>query len=179
MARKVRFIVLGDSILKEKLKGLTDSEAKNVIQRACRDAMKVVQKAAKAAAPKKTGALRRSIRVRAIKRSRVRIGARVTTSASDNMYTGKTFYGAFQEYGWTWKPRKKTASDFVGPRRKGYRARPKAAEFVGPRRTNRGREYLKGAIDSTRTKAYEIFNAQIDDHLQKVFAKRKTKGVQK
>lgn len=53
---------------------------------------------AKNAVPKQTGALRKSIKVRALKRSRVRVGVRIGMAEKD--FTGETFYGSFLEYGW-------------------------------------------------------------------------------
>jgi hypothetical protein len=204
MAKKVRIILLGDGIIKEKIKNLSDSEAKNVIQSACREAMKWTQKEAKKLAPKKTGALRRSIRVRATKRSRVRIGARVTTSASDNMYSGKTFYGAFLEYGWKTKGRKdanRRAASAMTRRLTRSNARQgrlspfaseralqqvRLAEYADKQTANRkpkerreikAREYMKRAIDRTKDECYEIFGRMVDVHIRKVMAKRKTKAL--
>lgn len=110
MARRVRVLVLGGDELKEKLRGLADKQAKQVIRGACREAMKLTQATAKALAPSKTGALRRSIRVRTLSARSKRIGARVTTSHKDNLFSGKTFYGAFQEWGWKTGSRKNTSA---------------------------------------------------------------------
>lgn len=108
MPKKVRLLLIGDAELRAKLSALTDAEARKAVLGATREAAKVIQAEAKRTAPKRTGALRRSIKVRAIKRSRKRIGMRVTTSKLDSVYQGKTFYGAFQEYGWKTGARRNT-----------------------------------------------------------------------
>lgn len=71
---------------------------KRVWRKACRAAAKVILPRARANAPKQTGQLRKALRVRALKRSRVYVGARVTVGA-DKWYTGDTFYAAFVEFG--------------------------------------------------------------------------------
>jgi HK97 gp10 family phage protein len=70
-------------------------------KQAARTAAKVVQKRAQQHAPVDEGDLRKSIKVRALKRSRKnrKVGVRVVTSASDNLFQGKQFYGGFLEYG--------------------------------------------------------------------------------
>lgn len=54
------------------------------------------------------GALRKSIRVRAAKRSRTSVGMVVTTSDSDNLFQGDQFYGGFVEFGHFQGKRKRT-----------------------------------------------------------------------
>lgn len=73
------------------------SEAKKALRTASREGAKVVARAAKAKVPKDTGTLRRSIRVRSIKRSRVKVGSRVITG--EGFFKGETFYGGFVEFG--------------------------------------------------------------------------------
>ena len=87
----------GDKRLNKKLAKLAGKDARKVIRKAVRPALKVVQKQAKKEAPRDTGALRRAIRVRAIKRSRTRVGASVVLGAP--FFTGDTFYGSFLEFG--------------------------------------------------------------------------------
>jgi HK97 gp10 family phage protein len=62
---------------------------------------------AKDLAPQDEGNLEESIRIRPLKRSRKtphRVGVRVMTSESDSLFQGKTFYGAFQEFGTAYLP---------------------------------------------------------------------------
>lgn len=151
---KYRINLEGDRVLQAKLRGLTDSQAKKAIVGACREAIKVIQSEARTLAPKRTGALRRSIKVRSIARSRKRIGVRVTTSKTDNMYAGKTFYAAFQEFGW------KTGS------RRGNKT-----EKARPRRQIQGIEFMRKAAQTKSGAALEIFKLKIDDYIKKVISK--------
>src|SRR5581483_10818933 len=64
----------------------------NAIRKGSRLGAKVVLSAAKALAPVKTGTLKRGLKVRAMKRSRKRIGAEV-------QFKTDPFYGGFVEYG--------------------------------------------------------------------------------
>jgi hypothetical protein len=62
-----------------------------------RRAAKELVKPNKDATPVRTGLLRKSVKVRSI-RSRTDIG--FTTGYSEKNFVGKTFYGAFLEFGW-------------------------------------------------------------------------------
>lgn len=73
------------------------SEAKKAMRMAAKEGAKIVAADAKAKVPRDTGALRQSIRVRAIKRSRVKVGSRVVTG--EGFFKGDTYYGGFVEYG--------------------------------------------------------------------------------
>lgn len=54
------------------------------------------------------GDLKKSIKVRAAKRSRTSIGMNVQTGATDNLFVGDQFYGAFVEFGHFQGKRKRT-----------------------------------------------------------------------
>lgn len=55
------------------------------------------------------GDLRKSIKVKAAKRSRVSVGVNVVTGATDNVFVGDQFYGAFVEFGHFMGKRKRSA----------------------------------------------------------------------
>jgi len=86
------------------LKQLPVSIQKKALRKAMRPAMKPVAKAASEAAPKDTGALAQSIKVRAAKRSTKFIGIDVQIGEGD--FKGDTWYGAAQEYGTSKMPPK-------------------------------------------------------------------------
>lgn len=88
----------GDKQLLKRLRELQPKLQKRGLTKAARLAMKPMHAKAKSSAPKESGTLRKSIKLRAMKRSRVRVGMHISTSES--MFEGKTFYGAFQEFGW-------------------------------------------------------------------------------
>ena len=80
----------GDVDLARKLRGLKAVHAKAAIRKGTRAGSKDVQAEAKRTVPVRTGALRRSIKVRALKKSRRHVGHTVRLDK---------FYGAFLEYG--------------------------------------------------------------------------------
>jgi HK97 gp10 family phage protein len=159
MPKKVTILLIGESELRKKLEGLTDKESKAVIRGAAREALKPVQRMAQDLAPRKTGRLRRSIRIRSITRSRKRIGARVTMSNKDTQFTGRTFYGAFQEFGW--RPGKRLARSAA--KEGATDQRPK----VPPK------EFLRRAARSSAQTAVNLFNSIVSKHIQKAMSKRK------
>jgi HK97 gp10 family phage protein len=70
------------------------------IRKATRAAMnEIVLPDAKALVPVDTGALEASLKTRALKRSKGRIGHQVTTSEHHHMFKGDQFYGGFVELG--------------------------------------------------------------------------------
>lgn len=99
--------VRGDRATKRALMKLTPRLRRRVLAKATRDAMRPTLKQAKANAPRrktrkgaavKGGQLRKSLKLRAMKRSRVKVGAYVATAGG--WFKGRQFYGAFQEFGW-------------------------------------------------------------------------------
>ena len=93
----VKVTITGDKELINSLKKLPKLVARKCLRQAMRPAMKLVQTAAKNNAPVKTGLTQKAIKVRALRRSTKFIGIDVQIGEGD--YKGKTFYGAFLEYG--------------------------------------------------------------------------------
>lgn len=159
MPKKITILLIGNSELKQKLAGLTDKESKAVIRGAARESLKPIQRMAQDLAPRKTGRLRRSIRIRSLTRSRKRIGARITMSKKDTQYTGRTFYGAFQEFGWRPGKRLSRSSAKEGAIDQRPRVKP--------------REFLRRAAKSSAQTAVNLFNSIVSKHIQRVMSKRK------
>lgn len=94
--------------LAEVNKALTELSKKvqrKVISKACRAAAKTIQAKAKTNAPKgPTGLLKRAIKVRVSKyvgnRKKKRSEVAINVQIGKGDFKGKTFYGAFQEFGW-------------------------------------------------------------------------------
>ena len=89
------------------VKMLTGMPAKirnKILRRELRNAAKKLKPPARSATPVASGKLRRSVKVRAAKRSRKGIG--VLVGYNDKPYSGDTFYGAFLEWGYRWGKRK-------------------------------------------------------------------------
>lgn len=98
MAAAKGILITGDKELDRLLKGLPLAAQKKLSRKATRKAAKeIVLPDAKARVPVDTGELEESLVVKAIKRSRNRIGHMVATK--DGFYAGDQFYGAFIEFG--------------------------------------------------------------------------------
>ena len=147
-------IVTGIGELNEKLAKLTGPQAKAAIRKASRTALKPVAQAAKANAPRRTGRMAQSIKVRALPRSRVRIGSRVTSSGTDKQYQGKTFDGAFQEYGWRSGRRARNAD--IGAAKGAKRTRRQQAAVS---RLNKSRQKINGSKFMKRAALSQELNA--------------------
>lgn len=86
-----------------------------IIRQETRAAAKLVLlPAAKQTIPVRTGKLRKSIKIRAIKRSRVNSGVRLALSGEG--FTGDAFYGGFIEYGF--RPGRRPGKGKADTRRK-------------------------------------------------------------
>ena len=83
--------ITGTDDLIKKLQALKTKDAKAAIRKGTRQAAKGLQSVAKRLAPHRTGQLERGIKVRALARSRIWTGAKVTLQ---NVY-----YGSFEELG--------------------------------------------------------------------------------
>lgn len=100
MAQEFTLTLTGDKQLDRFFRTMPTRVQKKVVRKPLRDAAKLIQTAAKENAPERTGLLRRAIKVRAAKRSRrfpFSVTVRPQIGAGD--FKGKTFYGAFVEFG--------------------------------------------------------------------------------
>jgi HK97 gp10 family phage protein len=131
MAAKTGITIRGLGKLTRQLRKLEPKNARKAIRKAARAAAKPVQIKAKDLAPVDTGLLRKEIKVRAVKRSRQRIGVRVTIG--NRNFVGDTFYGGFQEFGWT---------------------------TVNGRRVP-GKHFLEAAADDNKSRVREIFKREL------------------
>ena len=109
MAKSIDIRVLGDQALERKLKRLVPKLQKKILRKAMRKAIRPVLAAAKEKVPVDTGALRDSLKIRAIKPRRGRFGVGVVTGK--DLFKGDQFYGAFVELG----TKKQPARPFLRP----------------------------------------------------------------
>jgi hypothetical protein len=86
----------------------------------------------KAATPVRSGKLRKSVKVRAQKRTRSSVG--VVVGYSEKPFAGDTFYGAFLEWGWRIgkRPSRAAKANDNRPQVPGRRMLGKVAEANGP-----------------------------------------------
>lgn len=91
--------ITGDKAIDKALKRLAGPVAKKAIKQASKESIKPVMAQARSNARdhSQSGTLAKSYKARSMKRSRSRVGSRVTTE--DKSFTGK-FYASFQELGW-------------------------------------------------------------------------------
>lgn len=144
-------ILTGDKALDQLLQQLVPRLQKRAFSRASRAAAKPIRDAARRNAPSDTGRLARSIKVRAARRSRSRVGIRVTTGDGGE-FTGKSYYGGFLEYGF--RRGKRTAGIRRAQRRKTAAAGDSRPEVPGV-------HFMRRAADEQRAAAAAIFNRVI------------------
>lgn len=96
----VTLSLTGDKELKALFEALPGKVQKKLTRHALRVAAKKVRDDAARIAPDNTGALSKSIKVRAMKRSRTRVGVQVYTDSQSLKSDGKKgYYAAFTELG--------------------------------------------------------------------------------
>jgi hypothetical protein len=103
-AIKVQVSLAGDLEMMQLLRELPQRLVKGALRKSLRESAKTVLRGAKFRAPRASGLLIKTLKVRAFKRTRKAVvGFTVGTAAGDfkgKTFYGKTFYGGFQEYGW-------------------------------------------------------------------------------
>lgn len=199
MARKITVTLTGSDRLNRKLLELTSTQAKAAIRSAARPALQPTLQAARALCPARNGKLRRSIKIRAIRRSRTRVGMRLTTSGSDSAFTGKTFYGGFIEWGWKTGTRSKEAGAIARRVARGLRSTSRAAGALAKKGTDfrtrqeayfsregdrlsgakrkqtrrqiAGKHFMQRAAQRTRTTALRIYASGIVEYIRKITKK--------
>lgn len=148
--------VYGGKELERTLAELPLKLQKKVLSKAARKAGNVVKDEARRRVPVDTGALRKALKVRAIKAKMTRRTGRtgVLVGASDKDFTGKQFYGSFIEFGYHRGARKS--------RNKEAQAKIEDRPFIEPR------PYLGPAFDAKKGEAERIFRYEIRTNLVKV-----------
>ena len=173
----------GDAALNAKLKALTSPVAKRVIKESAKPALKPVLRQSQDLAPvrkegersggevRPPGGLRKSLRIKALRRSRTRYGYRVTTAV--DFFKGHQFYGAFQEFGWKSGAAFKTLAtpetqSRVVIRRTGKsytRTQIIKRTKADGRKQIEGRRFLKRAAKATQSEALAIYRRLLSESL--------------
>jgi hypothetical protein len=166
MAKSQTIVLTGNEALNRKLAALAGPKAKAVIRKAAREALRPVFAAVKSATPTRSGRLKRSVRLRAIARSRSRVGARITTGGSDNLFAGRTYYGGFQEYGWKAGKRATNASVGASKFKKKTSSQKAAADAQNESRKQiPGKKWMKTAADNKQSLALSIYELEVEKGL--------------
>lgn len=163
--------------LTRKLHLLEGAAQRKIARKGAREALRPTLTAARANAPVRSGRLRRSVKIRTLKRNRGgRIGARVTTGDKTGDYGGKTYYGAFVEYGHKVGRRSRGVRAAESLDRRGeltvrsarnLRRRQKAlSRAYGARRSDAratvaGQRFLLRAAKDTKQQAQTIFSRYV------------------
>ncbi len=151
------FDLRGDRQLIAALKDMRTADQKASVRGALRKAGKKIQASIKANAPRETGQLRKAVKVRAMKRSRVRFGIRVATSPHGrNLFEGEAFYGGFIEFGW----------------KAGKRGTPN-------RRRVRPNPFIKRGTNAVAKTVIRQFSQELGEEIVKVASKRALKESRK
>jgi HK97 gp10 family phage protein len=170
----------GDQELINKLRELTKSEFKTATQIGAKKALEPVQKTARAIAPKETGKLRRAIRVRVLKRSKKRVGARVTVGNHDSMFKGRRYYAAFQEYGWKLGKRANNQDLGIAKRKRRTSAqREEIKKLNSGRKQVRGQRFLYKAMHSNWEIVAVMYRRYVRDGIKTAMARSSMKKFKK
>lgn len=151
MAIKFEVKVSGLKELDAALKELPNNVAKKHLRTALRAGAKIVQAEAKRLAPVETGALKKSIKVRARKRSRRGgVGIIVTTGNKDSLFKGDQFYGGAIEWGWKKVPSfKGKDGKWKSLKTKNPRAKPELRKLIP------GKHFLENAAKNRAKEAVD------------------------
>jgi HK97 gp10 family phage protein len=99
--------MLGDKELEKALAAIDEKMQKKLMQNALREGAKIIAEEAKVRAPKRTGMLKRSIKVRALhQKKRGTLGVQVQTGTRRELGISEQAYGYYPaalEYGWRMK----------------------------------------------------------------------------
>ena len=98
MAKSRGIIVTGDKAVTRALNSLGSKKAREIHRKAMRKAARPVLEWARNIVPVVSGTYRQSLTIRALKKSRTKIGVVVTQR--EGQFKGKAFYGGFLEFGW-------------------------------------------------------------------------------
>lgn len=141
----VRFTITGHKQLDRKFAALPPKLQKKILRPALRAAAKIVLDQAKANAPVQSGRLKKSLKVKAAKRSRkTKHEVAINVITATGWFTGEAFYAPFQEFGWMVGPRR------LGNRRKkqpGSRFIRRAYEDKGPQAIARALQLIRSGIE--------------------------------
>jgi len=158
MSRAIVFSIVGHKRMLAMFKKLPVKLRRKAILSAARIAMRPVLNAARANAPVEHGALKKTIKMRVLKRfaqTRGSIGIRVATASE--WFTGDDFYMAFQEFGWR-----------VGKRVSGYRH----GTTPDTRREIPGKHYIEDAYKSHGEAAKNTFLTLMPAMIEKIAKER-------
>jgi HK97 gp10 family phage protein len=147
------------------LKALEGPTGLKIVRSSLRPGAKLMQQQAKADAPKRTGKLANSIKVKSGGTRKGVVKVLVVTSENDSLYRGETFYGAFQEFGYN-----KVPYTLVDGK---IRSQPKGTEPLTP---VEGRHFLQHAAEQQGQAAVDAFTEEAGKRIEKLVQGHKSEG---
>jgi HK97 gp10 family phage protein len=159
MPAGITITIKGDRELIRKLEMMSKTQCAKAIRPGLRAGQKIITATARANSPVASGLLRSNIKTRAMKRKKDSIG--ILTTVGEGWYAGKTFYGAFQEFGW------KTGKRATKTSRRSQKTLAKIAagrrvmEAAKSRRQIPGKHYMENAAKAIGQEAGQIMVARI------------------
>ena len=184
-----KFKVDGLKQLNKKLKALGPKLEKKVVRQALRAGAKIILADAKRNVPVKSGALKKDVRIKTMKRKKGRVGIIIQTGY------GETWYGRLIELGWKLKKGRsvKRAESRLNRLKRPIKglhgaaasahAKKNAAEIAlatksvesaksgKNKNTVEGRHYLKNAFDSKHQRAAAVITDKIREGIEREAAK--------
>lgn len=159
---RITIRLFGDKKFTRKLDRLTkvaqEKDGKKLLRKATRDVAKFMRRPIKANLQRKSGTSQRATRVRALKRSRRRVGSQVAND--EKWYQGEDYYFAFQEFGWNIG--KRSASE-ARQQRVTRRAGRQTGDVLksGSRRFKEGTHRFEKAAKAKESAATQLLQSKI------------------
>lgn len=148
--------IRGLTELENALAQLEGPQLKKVVRSSLRKGAKEIQAQAKADAPKRTGTLASSIKVRSGGTKAGTVAVKIVTSNDDHLFKGDQFYGAFLEFGYKHPPVYRTESGQI-------KSKPRGTE---PMTLHEGLHYMKHAAESSAARAVEAFSLEVKKRIE-------------
>lgn len=185
MTDRISVRVEGGEQFSRILKGLERKVSGKIMRTALREAARPILATAKQLVPvgqdykrrgkmHKGGTLKRSLKIRSIRRSRTKMGVVVGTNANDNLFQGESFYGGFIEFGFFRGKRGKYLRKH-GEQAAARRARDAGIDLAGGAGGNARQfvpatPFMRPAFDRNKDKARRIINDKIREGVNAVVA---------
>lgn len=158
---------MGLAELEKRLKALDTSQPAGtglkIVKAGLREGAKVIQAESKALAPKRSGKLAESIRVKAGRKSKKRTTTSmlITTSSKDKAFTDDQYYGGFQNFGY------EKVNTYRGARGRIYSVKRGA----GPTTKVPGLHFMEKAAKAATSAAIEKMAETIGKKIDNLFKK--------
>ncbi|MFO0939825.1 MAG: HK97 gp10 family phage protein [Pirellulales bacterium] len=166
---QVTMVTTGDAEVNRQLSVLTGPEQKKAVRKASRVSLKPMAVQMRQAAPRRTGRLSRAVKVRAMARSRVRIGSKVSLTGKASAFSGKAFYGGFLE--WGWRAGRRVRNSDLGLKR-GAKRSPMMAAIARNRNNARkqipGKHWMMAVVKQTKDECLTIYKSELVQFIRSV-----------